>query len=417
MNKQRKDIFWFILLRLIIITTLVVSAVIIQFSTSIFLPLSLFYYLILFTYFLSFIYIILYYWGRYLSFLVYLQIFFDLFLITALVYFSGGLTGSFYFLYIFEIIAASIVISKRAAYLTAAFSAIFFGLLVNGMYLGVLHNFSSDTSTEISLGLVINNIFIAWSVFFLVAFLINYMTERLRKTGDELRLAQKELEIKKRLAVAGEFSAQLAHEIRNPLAAISGSVQVLRDELDLADEQKSLMDIVVNESKRASQSIEQFLSFASPGEQTFSWISISAVLDETLTLLQRGGEFNGNCRVEGNYRSSEVRYFGNANQFKQIFWNLLKNSLKAMPEGGTLAINFTQEKKGGVRIRFTDAGMGMLEEDKKRIFEPFYSGFEKGNGIGMTVVRKIVDDYNGKIQVLSELNKGTEVIILLPGRT
>ncbi|MCK4496128.1 MAG: hypothetical protein KAU91_07235, partial [Candidatus Aminicenantes bacterium] len=369
MNKQKKDIFWFILLRLIIITTLVVSAVIIQFSTSIFLPLSLFYYLILFTYFLSFIYIILYYWGRYLSFLVYLQIFFDLFLITALVYFSGGLTGSFYFLYIFEIIAASIVISKRAAYLTAAFSAIFFGLLVNGMYLGALPNFSSDTSTEISLGLVINNIFIAWSVFFLVAFLINYMTERLRKTGDELRLAQKELEIKKRLAVAGEFSAQLAHEIRNPLAAISGSVQVLRDELDLADEQKSLMDIVVDESKRASQSIEQFLSFASPGEQTFSWVNLSAVLDETLTLLQRGGEFNGNCRVEGNYRSSEVRYFGNANQFKQIFWNLLKNSLKAMPEGGTLAIDFTQEKKGGVRLRFVDTGMGMLEEDKKRIFE------------------------------------------------
>lgn len=417
MKKQRKDIFWFILLRLIIITTLVVSAVIIQFSTSIFLPLGLFYYLILFTYFLSFIYIILYYWGRYLSFLVYLQIFFDLFLITALVYFSGGLTGSFYFLYIFEIIAASIVISRRAAYLTAAFSAIFFGLLVNGMYLGALPNFSSDTSTEISLGLVINNIFIAWSVFFLVAFLINYMTERLRKTGDELRLAQKELEIKKRLAVAGEFSAQLAHEIRNPLAAISGSVQVLRDELDLADEQKNLMDIVVHESKRASQSIEQFLSFASPGEQTFSWVNLSAVLDETLTLLQRGGEFNGNCRVEGNYRSSEVRYFGNANQFKQIFWNLLKNSLKAMPEGGTLAIDFTQEKKGGVRLRFTDAGMGMLEEDKKRIFEPFYSGFEKGNGIGMTVVRKIVDDYNGKIQVLSELNKGTEVVILLPGRT
>ena len=417
MKKQRKDIFWFILLRLIIITTLVVSAVIIQFSTSIFLPLGLFYYLILFTYFLSFIYIILYYWGRYLSFLVHLQIFFDLFLITALVYFSGGLTGSFYFLYIFEIIAASIVISRRAAYLTAAFSAIFFGLLVNGMYLGALPNFSSDTSTEISLGLVINNIFIAWSVFFLVAFLINYMTERLRKTGDELRLAQKELEIKKRLAVAGEFSAQLAHEIRNPLAAISGSVQVLRDELDLADEQKNLMDIVVHESKRASQSIEQFLSFASPGEQTFSWVNLSAVLDETLTLLQRGGEFNGNCRVEGNYRSSEVRYFGNANQFKQIFWNLLKNSLKAMPEGGTLAIDFTQEKKGGVRIRFTDAGMGMLEEDKRRIFEPFYSGFEKGNGIGMTVVRKIVDDYNGKIQVLSELNKGTEVVILLPGRT
>lgn len=121
--KRRKDIFWLILLRLIIVTALAVSAIIIQFSTSTILPLTLFYYLIVAAYVLSIWYLLMYYWGRYQTFQVCLQIFFDLLLITAFVYVSGGLKGSFYFMYIFGIIAASIVLSKRAAYLTAALSS------------------------------------------------------------------------------------------------------------------------------------------------------------------------------------------------------------------------------------------------------------------------------------------------------
>ena len=195
--KRRKDIFWLILLRLIIVTALAVSAVIIhQFSTSTFLPLTLFYYLIIATYVLSVGYLLLYYWGRYQTFQVCLQIFFDLLLITAFVYVSGGLRGSFYFLYIFGIIAASFVLSTRAAYLTAALSGVFFGVLVNGMHLGFLPYFVADQPTELSPGTVINNIFISWSMFFIVAFLANYMKERLRRTAEQLRLAERELEIK-----------------------------------------------------------------------------------------------------------------------------------------------------------------------------------------------------------------------------
>ncbi len=413
-NTKKKDILWLILLRLIIVTSLVVSAVIIQYSTSVYLLLNPFYYLILFFYILSFFYFIFYISGKYFTLQVYIQIFFDLLLITALVYISGGLQGSFYFLYIFEIIAASIVLSKRAAYLTAALSAIFFGLLVDLMVLRIIPYFSPEETLEISLGFVIYNIFIAWSAFFLVAFLMNYLTGSLKKTKDDLRLIQKELEVKKRLAVAGEVSAHLAHEIRNPLAAISGSVQVLKDELGLRGDQKDLMDIIVKESGRVSRSIEQFLNLASPVKQIFSSIDLSAILEETLVLLQRSGELNGDFRVEGNYKSRHIRYFGSGNQFKQLFWNLIKNSLKAMPDGGTLTIDFNQEKKDKIQLRFADTGKGMSEEEKERVFEPFYSGFENGKGIGMAAVRRIVDDYKGKIKIDSEINKGTEIIITLP---
>lgn len=413
-NIKRKDVLWFILLRSIIVTSLLVSAVIIQYSTSMFLPLTPFYYLILLSYFFSFFYILFYLWGRYYALQVYIQIFFDLLLITAFVYISGGLKGSFYFLYIFEIIAASIILSSRAAYLTAALSAIFFGFLVEGVYFGLIPYFGVKQGMDISMGLVINNIFIAWSVFFLVSLLMNYLTRSLRKTRNELRRAQKELEIRNRLAIAGEVSAQLAHEIRNPLAAISGSVQVLKGELKLREEQKELMGIIVKESNRVSQSIDQFLNLTSSGKKTFTSIDLSALLRETLILLKRSGELNGNCQLKGNFDLTKVPYFGNANQFKQIFWNLIKNSLKAMPGGGTLTIEFNREKEGDIQMRFADTGRGMDDEEMQRVFEPFYSGFKNGIGIGMSVVRRIVDDYNGKIQVSSVLNKGTEVVITFP---
>lgn len=417
MNTKKNDIFWFIIVRLIIVTSLAVSTVIIQYSTEVLLNLNSFYYLyylVLFVYLLSIVYFILFYAAKNYTFQAYLQIFIDLLLITALIYISGGIKGSFYSLYIFEIIAASVVISKRTTYLVAALSAVFYGLLIDGMYYAIIPYLYPELSQELSLSAVLSNILTAWGVFIIVAFLINHLTGNLRKTRDELLLAQKELEIKKDLAVAGETSAHLAHEIRNPLAAISGSVQVLRDEMDLTGEQKHLMDIVVRESENISQSIEQFLNLASPGTQDFASIDLPSVLKEILTLLKRSGEINENYQIEGNYKTARVNYYGNKAQFKQIFWNLLKNALKAMPDGGTLTVDFTRRKKKGIQMKFADTGKGMGKEERERMFEPFYSGFDTGKGIGMAVVRRIVDDYNGKIHVFSTPNKGSEIVIVLP---
>ena len=417
MNTKKNDIFWFIIVRLIIVTSLAVSTVIIQYSTEVLLNLNSFYYLyylVLFVYLLSIVYFILFYAAKNYTFQAYLQIFIDLLLITALIYISGGIKGSFYSLYIFEIIAASVVISKRTTYLVAALSAVFYGLLIDGMYYAIIPYLYPELSQELSLSAVLSNILTAWGVFIIVAFLINHLTGNLRKTRDELLLAQKELEIKKDLAVAGETSAHLAHEIRNPLAAISGSVQVLRDEMDLTGEQRHLMDIVVRESENISQSIEQFLNLASPGTQDFALIDLPSVLNEILILLKRSGEINENYQIEGNYKTARVNYYGNKAQFKQIFWNLLKNALKAMPDGGTLTVDFTRRKKKGIQMKFADTGKGMGKEERERMFEPFYSGFDTGKGIGMAVVRRIVDDYNGKIHVFSTPNKGSEIVIVLP---
>jgi signal transduction histidine kinase len=416
MKTQKKQILWFILIRLVAVTSILVAVVIIQSSTSDFIPPLPFYYFVLVVYLLSLGYLGLYLWWKRYAFQVYLQTIVDLLLITSLIYISGGLSGSLYLLYIFSIIAPSIVLSSRAAYLTAGLAAILFGLLVDGLYFGVIPYFSPEQYRERSLGLVLFTMFLAWSLFFIIAYVANYLTGSLMKTKEALLLAQKELEIKERLATAGRISAQLAHEVRNPLAAISGAVQVLKNELDLDEEQRSLMGIVLKESQRVSQSIEHFLDLASPGKQVFSWLNLPEILDETLSLLRASGELNGRYHLEGNFSSAKLGYYGNPNQFKQVFWNLIKNALKAMPDGGTLSIDFFMDRKKSVKIRFADTGRGLKKEDKDRLFEPFFTRFENGRGLGLVVVRRIVDDYDGKIEVKSEFQKGTEIILTFPFR-
>ncbi len=412
---ERKDIFWYIVLRFIVVTTILVSILVLQLAGASVFPIVPVFYLILVAYLMTVFCLLLYYQAKYLRLQAYLQLVFDLFLITAFVYISGGVTSSIYALYIFAVIAASIVISKRAAYLAAGLAAILFGLLVDGMYFGIIPYFSPEHEIHLGLGSILFTMLIAWAVFFVVAFMANYLSGNLRKAREQLRNAQKELVIKERLAEAGRVSASLAHEIRNPLAAISGSVQVLRSDLALSAEHRALMDIVVRESERVSQFIDQFLDFAAPAKQVFTGVNVPDLLDETLTMLRSSGELNGRVLIAGDHDREGLKFVASANQLKQIFWNLAKNALKAMPGGGTLTIDLREDKRG-LRIRFADTGVGMSAEVRAHLFDPFYSGFGEGRGLGMPNVRRIVDDYEGTIEVRSELDKGTEVLIVLPSR-
>jgi two-component system sensor histidine kinase PilS (NtrC family) len=413
---ERKHILLMIIVRGLIVTLLLLLAVVIEYSASFSFSFIPFMKLILAAYLFSAVCFLFYYWGRYLAVQAYVQVFADLLLITALVYATGGIASSGYFLYVFPIMGAGLILSDRASYLTASLAAILFGGLVDGLYLGVIPQASGQAAAGMTLGSVLYLIFVPWAAFFLIAFLTNSLAGRLRKTRLALHEAERELLVRERLSEAGRISATLAHEIRNPLAAISGSVQVLKKELALNPEQRELMDIVLKESERVSNSLGQFLDFALPTKQVFSVISLPDLLSETLKILRGGGELNGRIRVEGNYAASGLHFYGSQPQFKQVFWNIVKNAIRAMPDGGVLNIDFFAPRENEIELRFSDTGRGMTDEDKEHLFEPFYSGFEGGRGLGLAVVRRIVDDYDGRIDIRSESNKGTEVAITLPVR-
>jgi two-component system sensor histidine kinase PilS (NtrC family) len=411
---EKKYIFRLIIYRLIAITALLVAIVILQYSTVTYIPIIPFYYLVGLAYILSIGYLLFWALSKNFRLQAYLQIIIDLLLITTLVYVAGGLGGSFYFLYIFPIIAASFFLGSRESLIVAALAAVLFGFLVDGLYFRLIPYFLPEQKVSLSLGQVLSTLITAWAVFLVVAVLMNILSSRLKKIQKELAQAKKELEIRERLATAGKLAAQLAHEIRNPLAAVSGAVQVLRDELELKEDQKKLMNIILKESERVSQIIEQFLDLASPpNKKTFITFDVGSVVEETLTMLQAGGELNGGIKVIGNYKSEKFKYYGNPNQFKQVFWNLIRNAIKAMPEGGTLGIDLA-EHRGELRVSISDTGRGFNDEERQHLFEPFFSGFENGRGLGMTVVRRIIDDYEGRILVRSSPKKGTTVTVVFP---
>ena len=414
MTPEKRNIRTLIFARLIIVTTLSVAAIVIQLSTVSFLPLESFYILILASYALSLLYLVLYRWNSRYRFQAFLQMIFDLLLISALVYVSGGLSGNMYFLYIFSISEASLILGSRAAYLSASLAAVFFGVLADGMFYGLIPYFREDQAPDLSAGFVLYTIFTAWTLFFVMAFLVNYLAMSLRRTRAALSAAQRELEIKERQAAAGRMSALIAHEIRNPLAAISGSVQVLKSELALSEEQRRLMDIVIGESRRASQTIDQFLNLAAPGKEVFMTFDLGEIARETATMLRMSGELDERVTLRVQPEGANVLFYGSPNQFKQIFWNLIRNSLKAMPDGGALTIDIGRGPKSAVEIRVADTGKGMSPDERDRMFEPFYSHFEGGQGLGMAVVRRVVDDYGGTIQVASEPNKGTVIGMTFP---
>ena len=178
---ERKDVFWYIVLRLIIVTSILVAAVIIQLAGAAIVPMVPIFSLLLAIYVLSAAYFLFYAFGKHYAVQAYVQVIFDLFLITAFVYISGGIASSTYFLYVFAVIAASLVISGSAAYLAASLSAILFGLLVDGKYFGIIPYFSPEQAVVLSLGEILFTMFIAWATFFVIAFLMNYLSKEPEK--------------------------------------------------------------------------------------------------------------------------------------------------------------------------------------------------------------------------------------------
>jgi signal transduction histidine kinase len=414
MADEKGKLLQMIILRGVALAFLLAAAITIQSSATSVLPLAAIYALVLAYTVLSLVFLALFLWARPYTFQAHLQVFFDLILITFLVYVSGGMKGSLHILYILVILSSSYLLTPRAAYLMAALSAILFGLLIEGLYYHILPYFLPEQNEKLTFASTLFALVVSWALFFAVAFLLNSFNARLSRMRDELQRTHKELEVNESQALAGRISAQIAHEIRNPLTAISGAVQVLGREPDLDPERRELTRIILKETDRVSQTLEQFMDLVNPHQVEFETVDLAVILQETLYMLHQSGELNGRIRLEGNYASRPVFFYGNGNQFKQIFWNLVKNAVQAMPDGGRLEMDFDRPAGDRLRIRFSDTGVGMNEEARQKLFEPFFSGFESGRGLGMAVVRRVVDDYRGRIEVDSAPGQGTKVVIDLP---
>ena len=232
-----------------------------------------------------------------------------------------------------------------------------------------------------------------------------------------IRRLERDARLQQRLAAVGEMAAGIAHEIRNPLASISGSMQILRKELALNGEQSQLMDIVLRESERLNGTIQSFLAYARPQRFRLARLDLRPVLQDAALLLRNSAEVGQDHVVDVEVPDAPVWCEADEGQVRQVIWNLATNGLRAMPGGGRLRLGARREPGGAAGLLVVqDEGVGIPESELDAIFQPFHGAFEKGSGLGMAIVHRIVHDYGGEIRVTSRPGAGTRVEVRLPAR-
>ena len=547
-----KKLHWLMLMRVVVITFLLGITILIQLkqTPSYLTPFLIYLYVLIGTvYFLTFIYAFIINRIKNLPFFAYLQIILDVFLITFLIYSTGGKESIFSFMYTISIITASILVYRKGGVLVASLCSILYGGLLDLEFYGVIHPVSSEVveprdyhSTDLFYSILMNI-----TAFYLVAFLSSLLSEQVRRSGRELQKKQVdfdqlealnrnivqsinsgllttdlegkvtflnktaeeitgysfsqvynskaekmfpflkrplnsdhppfrfESEFKRddgdtlylgfstsplrdfrgeelgdilifqdltklkameehirmvdRLAAVGRLAAGIAHEMRNPLASMSGSIQVLKSELQLDDGNERLMDIAIRETERLNALITDFLLFAKPGLEGKEVVDITKVINDTLGEFASSPEWNKDIEVYKNL-SGDGKLEANPKQLKQVFWNLFINAVQAMPEGGKLKIEVRSQKSEVRSLKYmsnsqkaednlleiiiTDTGCGIPKEKLDKIFDPFFTTKEKGAGMGLAIAYRIIESYKGKTVVKSRLGQGTTFTIYLP---
>jgi two-component system sensor histidine kinase PilS (NtrC family) len=539
MANMSSDTRMLIAVRVVVVTTLLLAALIIQYTVGEVLPLDYLYVAAGVTYALTLVYIVLGFTIASRSVNVMIQIAGDLVVETLLVYFTGALDSPFSFLYLVSIITASMLLYRRGGLLAASGAVILYGVLVDLLYYGFLKMplQSFFLPTEWTSSRLYFNMAANFSGFYATALLTSYLSEQLQRTSleldanrqnlaelralnqnvvesipsglitlsssgmasfvnpagthilqrspgeilgrhvtelgffteerwnaaraelaagivirkeidepsadgevrsigfavsplstlegkaagytvifqdlTEMKKLEAELRLKDRMAAVGELSAGIAHEIRNPLAAIAGSVQVLKKSSSLTAQEQRLMSIVLKESERLNKSISDFLRFVRPQERRALAFDVASSLSETLDLLENSAELHERHEIRREIAPASFQLVGDADQIRQVFWNLARNAVQAMPHGGVLTVR-TNAGDGAYNIVFTDSGRGMSPADLQRLFQPFRTNFPSGTGLGMAISYRIVQEHGGRIDVTSREGVGSAITVSLP---
>ncbi len=220
-----------------------------------------------------------------------------------------------------------------------------------------------------------------------------------------------------RLAAVGELSASIAHEIRNPLAAISGSVEILRNELQVEGENQKLMNLIVKEASRLSNILTDFLVYARVKQPAFNKVEINRLVSDILDLIQQRPNHNKGVRLNSNSDDTTVYVKGDEEQLKQVLINLVVNAIDALgTRKGRVEVEIVSDSiryPDQIILRVKDDGAGMTPEVQDNIFTPFYSTKKEGTGLGLAIVKRLVENMGGKITVESSQNSGTTFEISL----
>jgi signal transduction histidine kinase len=325
--------------------------------------------------------------------IAYAQIVLDQITWTAIVYVSGGATSGATSFYALTCLVGAILVGLRGAAVAAGVGMALYGAMCAAFVLGWIApphdqsaaNYAVKTS-ELVYPLLVNGLGIA-----VVALLAGYLAEKLRLTGGALQVATRRALEAERLAVLGRIAAGLAHEIRNPLGSITGSIEMLRESPALDEEDKRLCDIIKREARRLNDLVGDMVDLSKPRAPRAEAVDVAALAREVVELASKA-ERAGDVSVVYEGPSAAAMAKCDGAQMRQVLWNLVRNAVQASGAGATVVVRVEPHGREVV-LSVDDHGPGIPSEAGDKIFDAFFTTRTHGAGIGLAVVKRIIDDH------------------------
>lgn len=339
----------------------------------------------------------------------YVQLAVDAIIVTLIVYITGGFYSYFAFIYLVVIIYSSMILYLKGGLFAATLSSAFYAIMLVLELSAILPSIGDMNANGVH-GLqwttVTYKILIIAGACYAVAFLSGLLTEQNRKSQKELRVMEDHLKRVEKMAYMGEMAAGLAHEIKNPLASLAGSIQLLKEDLRYDPDHERLMDIILRETDRLSTLVSDFLFFAKPPAGKPKKLEIKTAITEITDLFEKDTMNAHKIRLEKDI-SSECWAFIDPIHLRQIIWNLLLNAAEAIGEDGHIIINCRPKKNKTMEIQVRDNGCGMEPEVARTIFDPFFTTKAQGTGLGLSITHRILESYKSRLEVHSIPKEGT----------
>ena len=413
---NKTELKWLMFFRILFSVLLLGSAIVLQLgqtSTLIEPPLLVLYGFIITVFLVSLVYsILLKRIKKSISF-AFIQVCIDTFFVTLIIFVTGGFLSVFSFLYLVVIVYSSMLLPMRGTMVIAALCSIQFGCLVELEYFGILNPFGADVNLlAVAYGWshVFFKLIITTIACFAVAFLSSLLAEQTRRSKKQLRSMEHHVKRVEKMAAIGEMAAGLAHEIKNPLASLSGSIQLLKEDIRYDPDHDRLMQIILREADRLSSLASNFLLYARPPAGKLEPVKLDRAVLEAAELFEKDGSNNGRITISQKV-TPNIWITMDPGHLHQILWNLLLNAAEAIEDEGNIAIEMFPLKNKNVCVKITDDGCGMSKETLMSIFDPFFTTKPNGTGLGLSIVHRILEAYNAWLNVESELNKGTSVTL------
>ncbi len=417
-NELYHKLQWLMFFRVLFTSLLLGSTIILQLGENPSLlarPLLVLYGLIAGVFLLSFFYALILGHVKRRRLFAYVQIGIDTFVVTLIIFVTGSFASIFSFLYLVVIIYSSMLLFRRGGMVMAALCSIQYGIMVDLEYYGILKPLVMDGSPiaiDYGWSYVLYKIMITIVACFAVAFLSGFLVEQLRKTKEEVSILEDRVKRVEKMAYMGEMAAGMAHEIKNPLASLAGSIQILKQEINYDPEYDKLMQIVLRETDRLSTIVNNFLLFARPQTGKIERIELDSALIETIKLFEKDSICNGKISIK-NHLSSDIWVEMDPVHLRQVLWNLLLNAAEAIDGSGLIEVKTYPLKHNYACIEITDDGCGMSKGLMKSIFDPFFTTKPNGTGLGLSIVHSILESYGTWLEVQSAVAKGTTFTLKL----